>query len=188
MAIAGPPETDGISFVEDAELKGLRMRLREIPFKEEVRQAVPRARTERLRDARTSALLVRLDELKTAPPDQTDFRFRKSSAPPPRPDHTIAKPFPSDETAPPPDLGKPAVLEVLRHAPEGDVPLAPHLAITFSKPMVAVTSQEAAADTVPVILRPTPKGQWRWLGTRTLMFDPDERFPMATNYEVKVPR
>ena len=63
MAIAGPPETDGISFVEDAELKGLRMRLREIPFKEEVRQAVPRARTERLRDARTSALLVRLDEL-----------------------------------------------------------------------------------------------------------------------------
>src|SRR5205807_5584169 len=79
-------------------------------------------------------------------------------------------------------------LEVLRWSPEGDVPVAPQLSITFSQPMVAVTSQTDAAATVPVTLTPTPKGKWRWIGTRTLLFDPDVRFPQATTYTVEIPK
>ena len=41
------------------------------------------------------------------------------------------------------------------------VPLAPELSVTFSQPMVAVTSQSDAAATTPVKLTPTPKGKWR---------------------------
>ena len=93
----------------------------------------------------------------------------------------------------PPKPGKPAPkvakgpLEVVRFAPEGDVPLAPHLSVTFSQPMVAVTSLEELASETPVRLEPTPKGKWRWVGTKTLLFEPDERFPMATEYTVTVP-
>jgi alpha-2-macroglobulin len=67
------------------------------------------------------------------------------------------------------------------------VPIAPELSVTFSSPMVAVTSQDDAAKTTPVKLTPTPKGRWRWIGTRTVLFDPEIRFPMATTYTVEVP-
>ena len=72
--------------------------------------------------------------------------------------------------------------------PEGDVPLAPQLSVTFSQPMVAVTSHDdLAASAVPVRLDPQPPGQWRWVGTKTLLFEPTARFPMATEYRVEVP-
>jgi uncharacterized protein YfaS (alpha-2-macroglobulin family) len=72
--------------------------------------------------------------------------------------------------------------------PEGEVPLAPHLSITFSQPMVALDSHAAlAGEAVPARLSPRPPGEWRWVGTRTLVFEPEGRFPMATEYHVEVP-
>src|SRR5689334_19868569 len=53
--------------------------------------------------------------------------------------------------------------------------------------MVAVTSQEQAAQYTPVELTPQVEGRWRWLGTKTLMFDTAKRFPMATKFTAKVP-
>ncbi|HEX8351819.1 MAG TPA: MG2 domain-containing protein, partial [Pyrinomonadaceae bacterium] len=45
-----------------------------------------------------------------------------------------------------------------------------------------------AAQSVPARLSPQPAGRWRWLGTKTLIFDPAEgRLPMATEFEVAVP-
>ena len=76
----------------------------------------------------------------------------------------------------------------MRFAPEGELGLAPHLTVTFSQPMVAVTSiADLAASQIPVKLTPQPRGKWRWLGTKTLIFEPEGRFPMATNYSVEVP-
>ena len=106
---------------------------------------------------------------------------------PPRAKKTAAKSFPHKETRPLPDKAAQGELSVLRFAPEGEVAMAPHLSVTFSHPMVTVTSQTEAAKTVPVSLEPMPRGRWRWLGTKTLMFDPKKRFPMATDYRVKIP-
>ena len=55
--------------------------------------------------------------------------------------------------------------------------------------MVAVGSvADVAQNAVPVTLSPQPPGRWRWLGTRTLTFEPEGgRFPMATAYTVEVP-
>ncbi|HEY6180308.1 MAG TPA: MG2 domain-containing protein, partial [Kofleriaceae bacterium] len=39
----------------------------------------------------------------------------------------------------------------------------------------------------PVRLSPQPPGHWRWIGTRTIVFHPDGRFPQATTYSVEVP-
>jgi alpha-2-macroglobulin len=78
---------------------------------------------------------------------------------------------------------------VLRHAPEGEVPLAPHVSVTFSQAMVDLGSVgDVAGEAVPVRLTPQPAGRWRWVGTRTLLFEPEGgSLPMATEYTVEVP-
>ena len=61
--------------------------------------------------------------------------------------------------------------------------------------MVPVSSHETlarhetlATEAPPVRLSPQPPGEWRWVGTRTLLFEPEGRFPMATEYRVEVRR
>ena len=76
-------------------------------------------------------------------------------------------------------------------APEGDVPLVPQLSVTFNLPMVPLTShQELAAEDIPVELKPTVPGRWRWVGSRTLLFeagvDGSARMPMATEFSASI--
>jgi uncharacterized protein YfaS (alpha-2-macroglobulin family) len=80
-------------------------------------------------------------------------------------------------------------LEVLRSQPEGETPIAPHVSVTFNKPMVTIASHaDTIAENVPVSIDPQPEGQWRWVGSKTLLFEPSgDRFPMATEYQVQVP-
>ena len=60
--------------------------------------------------------------------------------------------------------------------------------MTFSQPMVAVTSQDDAAAThAGEADAARRRARWRWIGTRTILFDPDVRFPQATTYQVEVP-
>lgn len=136
----------------------------------------------------SNAILGRLPAIKTDAKDQNDFAKREGSQPPPKTGERIPVNFPADEKVSRPNTGNAsAELKVLRFSPEGEVSLAPDLSITFSAPMVAVTSQEQAAQTVPVEMSPSVPGRWRWLGTQTLMFDTDKRFPMATQFKVRVP-
>src|SRR5205807_5587690 len=97
------------------------------------------------------------------------------------------QPFPAPSEMARPEQTASGPLEVVRYSPAGEVPIAPNLSVTFSQAMVAVTSQEDAAGNVPVKLSPQPPGKWHWIGTRTLLFEPDVRFPMATQYSVTVP-
>ena len=144
----------------------------------------------RFPDAEAEQLLSRAHALQSDADDKQAFALRPRSQPVPRTGEVIKASFPAAaSTLLPParsnDNGKD--LRVLRFMPEGRVPLAPELSITFSQPMVAVTSQDDAAAVQPVKLTPTPKGRWRWIGTRTILFDPDVRFPQATTYKVEVP-
>ncbi|MCY3658468.1 MAG: Ig-like domain-containing protein [Caldilineaceae bacterium] len=66
--------------------------------------------------------------------------------------------------------------------------LSPNLSLTFSHPMVPISSQAVVADQdLPVELTPQPEGEWMWLGTQTLLFQPKGRMPGATRYTVRVP-
>jgi uncharacterized protein YfaS (alpha-2-macroglobulin family) len=141
-----------------------------------------------LPDDATQNLLRRLPAITGAASDKKEFALRERSLPPPRAGRV------SDESFPPAPINVAPVnstagpLEVLRFAPEGAVETAPHLSVTFSQPMVAVTSNEdLAASQPPVKLSPQPKGRWRWVGAKTLLFEPDGRFPMATEYTAEIP-
>lgn len=131
-------------------------------------------------------LLARAPALEAPPSDRKAFAVRERSLPPPRTGETVQTGFPSAA-----DLAVPTVeagpLKVLRRSPEGDVPVAPNFSVTFSQPMIAVATQEQASAHVPVRLSPEVPGAWRWLGTKTLFFQPTGRFPAATTFTATIP-
>ncbi|HEV7376014.1 MAG TPA: Ig-like domain-containing protein, partial [Pyrinomonadaceae bacterium] len=171
---------------EDAMKNGLQFRLSQGAEQPERQPANNTAPTSRLSESEVQNVLKRLPPVKAEAADEQEFALRDRSLPPPRTGKTINVSFPSSEAAPTPAPTS-GPLEVLRFSPEGDVPLAPQLSITFSQPMVAVTSNDdLAAQAVPVKLTPQPPGKWRWVGTKTLLFVPDGRFPMATQYTASV--
>lgn len=193
MATAGREKSANASrATEPAEetLKGLRFRLSEGSGQaDQPAAAASPVQATRLSESEAQNVLKRLPEIKATDQDEQEFAFRERSLPAPRTGKTINAAFPQPVERPGPDVATSTrPLEVLRHSPEGEVPLAPQLSVTFSQPMVAVTSQdELAAGAVPVRLTPQPKGRWRWVGTKTLVFEPEGRFPMATVYQVSVP-
>ncbi len=146
-----------------------------------------------LDDAATKRVLDRLPALPagSAPEDERPFALRESSLPAPRPGRTVQETFPPpSEVGHPaaPDRGEAGPLRILRRSPGDDVPLAPSLSVTFSQPMVAVTGHEdLGREARPVRLTPEPPGRWRWVGAKTLLFEPAGRFPMATDYRAEVP-
>lgn len=167
---------------------GLQFRLSEGVEGAETREKTPPASGDALSESETGNLLKRIPPIKVDEDDQTDFAKRIGTLPAPKTGNKIPVKFPSDEqrNLPNYDTSK-QKLEVVRFSPEGEVKLAPDLTLTFSQPMVAVTSQEEAAKYVPVELSPAVEGKWRWLGTKTLMFDTTKRFPMATKFTARVP-
>jgi uncharacterized protein YfaS (alpha-2-macroglobulin family) len=145
---------------------------------------------EPLEQAALQRRLATLPDLGAEGPLQTSFRFREGPKPPAIPGDTRTQPFPApaDKAGPPPEA-LPGELTVLRYGPEGEQESVPRLSVTFSRPMVPLTSiAQLAAKDLPVTLAPQPAGQWRWLGTRTLVFEPEGgRLPKATRYTVTVP-
>ncbi|MBC7899442.1 MAG: Ig-like domain-containing protein, partial [Saprospiraceae bacterium] len=167
---------------------GLKFRLSEGAEGAETRVKQTAAETDPLSDIDVSGVLKRIPQIKSDPSDQTDFAKRIGTLPAPKTGKQIPVKFPATG-----EMGLPNVntanqsLEVIRFSPEGEIPLAPDMSVTFSHPMVAVTSQEEAAKYAPVEFSPQVEGRWRWLGTKTLMFDTTKRFPMATKFTARVP-
>jgi hypothetical protein len=146
-----------------------------------------RPSAELLSETEARRVLDRLPPLPD-PPRAVPFARREDSLPAPRAGRTVEVPFPPAASAARPDAAAAGPLEVLRRAPEGDVALAPTLSVTFSQPMVALDTQDALGrETVPVRLEPKVPGEWRWVGARTVVFQPEGRFPMATEFRAAVP-
>ena len=156
-------------------------------------QARPRlAETTPLSQEQVQELLTRLPPVRAEEGDVEQVRLPDQSLPPPRPGEEVELPFPPPEAEPPPDIQTDAPLAALRYSPEGDVPLAPQVSVTFNLPMVPLSSHlELAGEDIPVELSPAVSGHWRWVGTKTLLFEADvdgvARMPMATVYTARIP-
>jgi uncharacterized protein YfaS (alpha-2-macroglobulin family) len=110
------------------------------------------------------------------------------------PTHQVAAPagdamrlagFALNQYPPPKTTASPGSLTLLHRSPVGEVWSAPFVTATFSEPMVPLASYDTLSRLVaPLILTPEPAGTWRWIGTHTAVFQPKERFSMATSFSV----
>lgn len=155
-------------------------------------QAVPVATGEPLSEAEVEAILARLPATTEEPGDQVGFRLAQEPIPPPRTGDIVKDPFPPLSGGAPPEALPAGPLEVLRYSPEGEIPLAPFVSVTFNQPMVPLGMlNDLAAEAVPITIEPSLPGTWRWLGTKTLTFEYDseliDRLPKATIFRVTVP-
>ncbi len=147
---------------------------------------------EPLTPAEIDAILARLPVLPEQPDLQSEFKIAQQPIPPPRAGETITEPFP-----PEPDIvSQPEVesgpLQVLRFSPEGEIPIAPFISVTFNQPMVPLATLKSLSEAdIPLKMTPSLPGTWRWLGTQTLTFEYDstqiDRLPKATVYQLSVP-
>ncbi len=142
-------------------------------------------------DARTK-LIGRLPELKEG--GASDFKLPEATLQPlpPKSGTTEQSVFPppqgSEDKGPKKPIPRVEPLKILRHVPEGNVAKDTTISITFSQPMVPVTTVGQVASKIPVTLTPMPQGEWKWLGTETLAFVPDKgSLPGSTLFEVDVP-
>ena len=157
-----------------------------------VAEALPLATGEPLSSEEIGLILARLPALPASADEQVSFNLPQEILPPPRPGETIEESFPPLERGPSPETVGSEPLHVLRFAPEGEIPVAPFVSVTFDQPMVPLgTLSNMAASAVPVQIEPSMPGTWRWLGTKTLTFEYDseliDRLPKATEYRVTVP-
>ena len=155
-------------------------------------EAAPVAEGTPLSDSEIRQVLDRLPALTPAATDVEAFRLPDESLPPPRTGETVDQPFPPETDAVSLAEAPAGPLEVLRFSPEGEVPLAPFVSVTFNQPMVPLaTVEELTAADVPVVLTPSLSGVWKWVGAKTLTFEADggavDRLPMATEFVVEVP-
>ncbi|HLO13326.1 MAG TPA: Ig-like domain-containing protein, partial [Anaerolineales bacterium] len=155
-------------------------------------EALPLATGEPLSSEEIQTILSRLPTLPPASDQQADFNLPQESLPPPRAGNVVKETFPPLETEPTPGAVEAAPLQILRFSPEGEIPIAPLVSVTFNQPMVPLgTIGDFAATDLPVQIEPALPGTWRWLGTKTLTFEYDskliDRLPKATEYHVTVP-
>jgi uncharacterized protein YfaS (alpha-2-macroglobulin family) len=141
-----------------------------------------------LTEEEAQSVLDRLPPLQAQEHDVKEFSLPAESPPPPSPSKKFNASFPPSVSKEKHEQPAPGPLEVLRYAPEGEVPLVPYLSITFSQPMVALaTHEDLDSRDIPVKLTPQPEGRWRWVGTKTLLFEPEDPFPPATHFSVEIP-
>jgi len=185
--------TNRISTTETGEQETSRISIRLSDGQAQPQAAVPLTvlTGEPLTPEEIAAIQARLPELESDAADQADFRLPEEILPPPLTGETIAETFPLDEELAPETVVS-GPLEVLRYAPEGEIPIAPFVNVTFNQPMVPLTTiEDLALEESPVKISPEIPGTWRWLGTKTLnfQFDSDliDRLPMATEYTVSIP-
>src|SRR5690606_2330521 len=172
---------------QDQAATGLSFRLSEGEETAETRETPPAANANPLSTDETNGLIDRLPKMDVQDDDQQDAALRAGSLPAPKKGEKIPVPFPGKGDADRPQVDTTKELAVVRYAPQGKVELAPDMSLTFSEPMIAVSSQDEASRFVPVELTPQIEGKWQWLGTRTLRFEPAKRLPMATEFKARVP-
>ena len=157
----------GATSTETATEQQMRVRLSEGQAQPYTAQTLGETVGEPMTEEEIEAIFARLPTLPASEEDQSDFKLAGDPIPPPRTGETIEQTFPAEESAIPPETEETGPLEVLRYSPEGEIPLAPFLSVTFNQPMVPLgTLEDLAALDVPVQIEPALEGTWRWLGTK----------------------
>jgi uncharacterized protein YfaS (alpha-2-macroglobulin family) len=80
-------------------------------------------------------------------------------------------------------------LEIISATPQGDLNSlddSKAITITFNRPVIALSGVEKDVREGPIEISPAVTGTYRWMGTSTLSFIPDEKLAYSTRYVVQV--
>lgn len=73
------------------------------------------------------------------------------------------------------------------HSPEGVVPVSQNkIVIHFTQPMVSLSALKPNSNSSLVTIEPKPEGYFKWVNTKTLVYQVKEKLEYATTYHVKV--
>ena len=116
---------------------------------------------ENLSQTEADAILQRLPKMPSESAENSDFKIRSDSLKPPKTGNIIPLRFLANEKRDAPKLPSKTTkpLQIERFSPDGATPLVADLSVTFSQPMIAVSSQVQASETVPIKLTPEVKGK-----------------------------
>lgn len=144
---------------------------------------------EQLDPVRTRHLLDRLPPERLLPPETEAVFIPEPALPLPVSATVVKTEFSPGTRLEPPDASPTGPLEVQRVSPKGAVEFSRSLTVHFSQPMVALSGLADTQTVQSVVkLEPQPPGHWRWVGTQTLVFEPEAgRFPMATLFQATIP-
>lgn len=81
----------------------------------------------------------------------------------------------------------PQTLKVVSATPKGQLMYAGNspISITFNRPVGKLSEKDSfAGGKCPLVITPAVKGSCRFSGTQTLLFEPSENWPLATQYQV----
>ncbi|MCL5036500.1 MAG: Ig-like domain-containing protein [Chloroflexi bacterium] len=82
-------------------------------------------------------------------------------------------------------------LQVLMAVPSGPVTSSDDtdtIVVSFNQPMAPLTVVPQDSGSGPLKFKPPVTGKYRWNGTATLVFTPDEKLPLSTEFEATVPK
>ena len=152
-------------------------------------EAVSDIGVHRVEESRARELLALVPVLDIEPRVEDELHLPLERLHPPQTGGEVALTFPpSRQSSIPVPETDDQPLKILRYSPSEDVGVAPNISITFSKPMVPLTSHTTlAAQNVPALVTPELSGEWYWMGTQTLFFQPTVRLAGSTRYTVEVP-
>ncbi|MGA7160839.1 MAG: alpha-2-macroglobulin family protein [Bacteroidota bacterium] len=82
------------------------------------------------------------------------------------------------------------ILSVVASSPHGviaSLDQSQTILATFSDPMVALQAVPTDQGTGPMIIEPNVRGKYRWMGTITSTFIPENPLPYSTSFTVRIP-
>ncbi len=71
--------------------------------------------------------------------------------------------------------------------PTSSLDQSQRIMVTFDRPMVPLQAAPMDRSTGPLMVEPVVRGKYRWMGSTTLIFQPDSSLPYATSYTVRIP-
>jgi len=177
-------DTDGTG---EEQTDGLKFKISPGKPAQDNEELTPVAPAEILSEAETNKLLKLLPPL--VQEKAREFVLPARSLPPPNKQNRINEPFPPHDQKAAPAAPTSSPLSITSKRPVGNIDHASAISVTFSQPMVPITTQSSLeTKTPPVSIKPALDGQWKWFGTQTLTFEPTaKQLPMSTFYEMNVP-
>ncbi|MBI4748315.1 MAG: hypothetical protein HY774_07480 [Acidobacteria bacterium] len=179
-----------LSFGDSTQAK-LEIRLSEAKGQPPMLPAPPRATPQWLSRSETQTILDRLPVLDPLRKTDPSFVLPVTTRRLPKGGEVVktvlAPSVPVQPVPPAPEPVDTSPVEIVRYQPDGYMGEAVVVSVTFSQPMVAVTSVRTLTQAEsPVKITPEVPGTWQWIDTQTLVFQPVRRFPMATGFQVTV--